>query len=657
MKHPVSTEISDGILSVTIDNPPVNALSAAVRAGLMAAREQAVAARQVRAVVLAAAGRTFVAGADIREFNAPPSPPLLPELVAAIEETGKPWVALLHGTVLGGGLELALGCHARLARPGTALGLPEVRLGLIPGAGGTVRLPRLIGALPALEMITGGRPVNAEQAQETGLIDAITTGDPMAEARARALALAGAAPPKGLIARAAPEIDDAGVWDKALARVAAKARGQIAPVEAAAAVADALRLPAGAALAAERQRFMALKDSPQSAALRHVFFAERAAGKMPELADVRPRPLQRIGIVGGGTMGAGIAAACLMAGLPVTMVERDGALARRGAKNLRTLLDGSLGRGVIDRSAHDRALAGFAAGDDLTALAPSDLVIEAIVEDMEEKAALLSRLEAVVGPDTVLASNTSYLDIDQMSDGLADPGRVIGLHFFSPAHVMKLLELVITARARDDVVATGRALGRLLGKIVVPARVGHGFIGNRIMSAYRRACEAMLQDGALPAEIDAAMRDYGYAMGMFEMQDMAGLDIAWAMRRAQAAGSAGQETPERYVDIADRLCEAGRFGRKSGAGWYRYDDGHAVPDPEVSAIITASSARAGITRRRIGAEEIMERCLGAMIEAGRAVLAEGIARSAADIDVVMVNGFGFPRWRGGPFHAAGISDG
>lgn len=378
---------------------------------------------------------------------------------------------------------------------------------------------------------------------------------------------------------------------------------------------------------------------------------------MPELADVRPRPLQRIGIVGGGTMGAGIAAACLMAGLRVTMVERDGALARRGAENLRALLDGSLGRGVIDRSAHDRALAGFAAGDDLTALAPSDLVIEAIFEDMVEKAALLSRLEAVVGPDTVLASNTSYLDIDQMSDGLADPGRVIGLHFFSPAHVMKLMELVITARARDDVVATGHALGRLLGKIVVPARVGHGFIGNRIMSAYRRACEAMLQDGALPAEIDAAMRDYGYAMGMFEMQDMAGLDIAWAMRRAQAAGSAGEVSPERYVDIADRLCEAGRFGRKSGAGWYRYDDGQAVPDPEVSAIITASSAAAGITRRRIGAEEIMERCLAAMIEAGRAVLAEGIARSAADIDVVMVNGFGFPRWRGGPFHAAGISEG
>nr|WP_255596839.1 3-hydroxyacyl-CoA dehydrogenase family protein [Cognatishimia sp. MH4019] len=402
-------------------------------------------------------------------------------------------------------------------------------------------------------------------------------------------------------------------------------------------------MDASEALAAERALFLRLKDDPQSRALRHIFFAERSVGK--SLPDGSALPLEHIGVVGGGTMGAGIAVAALLAGLRVTMVERDADAVAAGRTRVVEVLDGSFKRGVLSEDGHAHCLEAFSGSVDYGALAEADLVIEAVFEDMDVKHAVFEALDAVVKPEAVLATNTSYLDVGQIAQAVARPARVIGLHFFSPAHIMKLLELVIPVGADPDAVATGAALGKRLRKITVPSGVCDGFIGNRIMSAYRRACEYMIEDGALPADVDQAMRGFGFPMGIFEMQDLAGLDISWAMRKRQ---SATRDPAERYVDIADQLCEQGRFGRKTGLGWYLYDGKSAQVDPEVTALIEATSARKGITRTPLSEDEIMGRILDVMQAEGRAILAEGIAARAEDIDVVMVNGYGFPRWRGGP---------
>ncbi|RGP35098.1 3-hydroxyacyl-CoA dehydrogenase NAD-binding domain-containing protein, partial [Pseudotabrizicola alkalilacus] len=640
----VTVEIHGDLARVIIDNPPVNALGQAVRAGLLNAQKQISRQPEVKAVVLCCAGRSFVAGADIREFGKPPMAPLLPDVLAAIEASAVPWVAAIHGTALGGGLELAMACHGRVASASAKMGLPEVNLGIIPGSGGTVRLPRLVPIVDAVALVTKGKPVGAEQAQASGLIDCLASGDLIATAERLARALAAQGAPRPTLSRTlitgAP-ID----WDAEEAGLRKRGRGAAAPLEALAALRFATTASASDALAAERERFLRLSASPEAAALRHIFFAERAAGKSLVAGGAVPADLSRVGVIGGGTMGAGIATALLVSGSEVHLTERDASAAASAQDRIADTLAASVKRGAVAPEKADAALARLTTGDDYATLADCPLVIEAVFEDMAVKQQVFARLDAVMPPNAVLASNTSYLDVNKLAVLTRDPSRILGLHFFAPAHVMKLLEVVRADQTGARALATGAALARRLGKIAVVAGVCDGFIGNRIMSAYRRECEFMLEEGALPQQIDAAMEAFGFAMGIYAVQDMSGLDIAWAQRKARAAN---RPTNERYAHIADRLCEAGRLGRKTGKGWYDYTTGHAKPDPEVERIIAEESARAGLARRTFAGDEITARILRIMQTEGQALLKEGIAESAGDIDVVMVTGFGFPRHKGGP---------
>ena len=642
----VHFDTRDGIAFVTIDNPPVNATNQPVRQGLHDALARAEAGADIVAVVLACAGRTFIAGADIREFDGPPVAPHLPDLLLALERATKPWVAAIHGTALGGGLETALACAGRVASSEARMGFPEVTLGLVPGAGGTVRLPRVVPAGMALEMIATGKPVDAETALAAGLIDRIATGDPVAAAATLARDLVEGPPRLPTSQRPVRQPDDAQAFDAAAQRIEARARGQHAPVAAVQALRDAMRLPPDAALAAERALFLHLKAAPQSAALRHIFLAERAAARTDGIANAKPRDIARIGIVGGGAMGAGIAAACLLAGLRVTIIERDDSAADSGRERVTGILDDTLRRGLLSPDAHADRLAAFAARTGYAALADADLVIEAVFEDMAVKKQVFAQLDTHCRPDAVLATNTSYLDVGEIARATRDPSRVLGLHFFSPAHIMKLLEVVAPTGLDRTALATGLALARRLHKVAVIAGVCDGFIGNRIMSAYRAEAEFMLEDGALPWDIDAAMEAFGFPMGLFRMQDLAGLDISWAMRKRRAAS---RDPAARYVAIGDRLCEAGHFGQKTGRGYYSYDSaGTPRPNRETEALILSESARKAIPRRAFTQDEIMDRLLAAMRSEGQRILDEGIARTADDIDVVMVNAYGFPRWKGGP---------
>ncbi|WP_290751135.1 3-hydroxyacyl-CoA dehydrogenase NAD-binding domain-containing protein [Amaricoccus sp.] len=631
---------------VTVDNPPVNALSQAVRAGLVAALAETEADADVRAVVLACAGRTFVAGADIAELGRPPVEPHLPDVILAIEGATKPWVAAIHGSALGGGLELALACRWRVADAAARLGLPEVSLGLIPGAGGTVRLPRLIAPVEALAMIAGGKPVGALRAAELGLVDEVAEGDLVGAAVAFAEGALARDLPAPLAAR--PPLGEADAdFEAAAAVTLAKARGQAAPVEAVAAVRDALTLDFTAALAAERRRFLALRDGPQSKALRHVFAAERGGGRRPTGPLL---PTDVIGVVGGGTMGAGIATACLLAGREVVLVERDDEALARGMASVRGNLDGSLKRGVLDAAGHAAALARLTGATDYAALGRADLVIEAVFEDLEVKAAVFAALDAATRPEAILATNTSYLDVDRIAAMVRDPGRVVGLHFFAPAHVMKLVEVVRPAAVRPEVFETATAFARSLGKTPVESGVCDGFIGNRILTRYRQAMDILLLEGALPWEVDAAMEGFGMAMGPYAVQDLSGLEIAWAGRRRMDVRA---RDDWRYVPIADRMVEeARRLGRKSGAGWYDYAGGRPAPAPAVEALILDVAAQAGVARRPVGAAEIRDRALAAMVQEAARLLEEGIAARASDVDLVLIHGYGFPRWRGGPLHWA-----
>lgn len=650
LSDPVTISQKGDLAIVTIDNPPVNATSQAVRAGLLEAVERIEAMPEVAAVVLACAGRTFVAGADITELGKPPREPHLPDVIAAIEASRVPWVAAIKGAALGGGLEIALGCHGRVAAPGAKLGLPEVTLGIVPGAGGTVRLPRLIAGAEALEMITTGKPVSAEKALTTGLVDAVAEDDLLDAATVRARALAAEGRPVALLDRdpVAPLAD--AEWDAAAERLRKKSRGQVSPLEALAALRDATSLPAREALTKERARFLRLSASEEAAALRHVFFSERRAGASLKAADAAPADLGHVGVIGGGTMGAGIAAALLLSGSRVRLIERDEASCAAAAKRVTGILDGSHKRGLLDDAGLADATARLETGSDYAALTPCELVIEAVFEDMDVKTEVFARLDAIMAPDAILASNTSYLDVNALAIRTAHPERVIGLHFFSPAHVMKLLEVVRTDGVSDRALATAGALAKRLRKTPVVAGVCDGFIGNRIMSAYRRECDFMLEEGALPWQIDAAMRGFGFAMGIYAVQDMAGLDVAWAMRKRRAAT---RPADERYSRIADRLCEMGRFGRKTGAGWYSYEDGKAMPDPLVEGIILEESERLGIARREFSEADIVARIMSLMQAEAQAVLDEGIAEGPTDIDVTMILGYGFPRHKGGPMFLAG----
>jgi len=633
------------IAVIAIDNPPVNALSVAVRAGLVDALSRARADASMAAVVIICAGRTFIAGADIGEFGKPVQAPTTPDVIAAIEATRVPVIAALHGTPLGGGLEVALACHYRVAAPGTRLGLPEIKLGLIPGAGGTQRLPRLVGLDKAMAMILSGDPIPATEARDAGLVDAIVEGDLTAAAVAFARAAARRQRPP--LAR---DRDDrlAGALLETFEADAAghlkRARGRAAPAAAVEALRGALTLPVDQALARERALFLELVAGEQSKAQRHVFFAEREAAKLPELADVKPRDIRRAAVIGAGTMGGGIAMCFANAGVPVQVVEADDGALARGLDAVAKHYRGAAARGVLPAGEAEARLARIAGTTDLAAVADADIVIEAVFEDMALKQNIFAALDRIAKPDALLATNTSYLDIDALARATARPEAVVGMHFFSPAHVMRLLEVVRGAATAPDTLATAIAAARKIGKIPAVVGVCHGFVGNRMHRVRGTEGERLLLEGALPQDIDAAMADFGFPMGPFAAADLAGLDIGWRMRKAQGL----------IAPIADLLCESGRFGQKTGRGFYLYAPGSrtAQPDPDVTELIAAEMTRRGATARTIGREEIVERVLFPMINEGARILAEGIARRPGDVDVIWVYGYGFPAHRGGPMHYA-----
>ncbi|CAB3687514.1 Fatty acid oxidation complex subunit alpha [Achromobacter pulmonis] len=651
----VHTRRDGDILVVTIDHPPVNALSADVRAGLARAIEQAQGEPQVRAVLLTGAGNNFIAGADIREFGKPPRPPALPDVCNQIEACAKPVVAALHGAALGGGLEVALAAHYRVALPGAKLGLPEVTLGLLPGAGGTQRTPRLIGAAAALDLMLSGKPMTAQAAVAAGLADELAAGtDPLAAGLdyTRRLLAEGATPRRSRDGQAlADKAAALAAVDAAGQRIAASTRGLFSPAKILDAVRAAVELPFDEGLRAERTLFLQCLDSPQRAGLVHAFFAERETAKIPELKQAAPRRLDSVGVIGGGTMGAGIAVAVLDAGLPVIMVEQDAAALARGRQRVEHVYDLLVGKGRMTADERAARLARLTGATDYAALGAADLIIEAVFEDMDVKLAVFAQLDRVAKPGAVLATNTSYLDVDRIAQATRSPADVLGLHFFSPANIMKLLEVVVGRQTAADTVATGFELARRLRKIPVRAGVCDGFIGNRILAVHRQAADMMMEDGASPYEIDAAVRDFGYPMGPYQMADLAGGDIGWATRKRRAAT---RDPALRYVQIPDRLCERGWFGQKTGRGFYLYPDGarQGTPDPEVLAIIDAERQRAGVTARAFGIEDIQRRYLAAMINEAANVLHQGIALRPSDIDMVFLSGYGFPRHRGGPMHYA-----
>jgi 3-hydroxyacyl-CoA dehydrogenase len=651
----VMRELRGKVLLVTIDHAPVNALSADVRRGLLAAIEAADADKSIEAVLIVGAGRNFIAGADIREFGKPPVPPSLPDVCNRIEACTKPVVAAIHGAALGGGLEVALAAHYRIAVDGAKLGLPEVQLGLLPGAGGTQRTPRLIGAAAALDLILSGRHAGAKEALAMGLVDRVgSSGDILAEGLAYTHELLAAHAPvrrtrdaRALADRAASLAAVA----TARADTAKKSRGLFSPLKIVEAVEAAIDQPFDDGLRLERKLFLQCIDSPQRAGLIHAFFAEREVLKAPETRDAKPRALDAIGVVGGGTMGAGIAVAVLDAGLPVTMIERDDASLARGRAHIEKVYDGLIAKGRLSAEQKAQIMTRWSGSTSYDALAGADLVIEAVFEDLAVKQAVFAELDRVCKAGAVLATNTSYLDIDALAASISRPADVIGLHFFSPANIMKLLEVVVPKQVSADVVATAFELAKKLRKTPVRAGVCDGFIGNRVLAVYRSAADAMMEDGASPYQIDAAVRAFGFPMGPFQVVDLAGGDIGWATRKRRAAT---RNPAARYVQIADRLCERSWFGQKTGRGFYLYPEGSrsGTPDPEVEAIIDAERVRAGITPRTFTDEEIVRRYMAAMINEGANVVHEGIALRPLDIDVTFLYGYGFPRYRGGPMKYA-----
>ncbi|THF58746.1 3-hydroxyacyl-CoA dehydrogenase NAD-binding domain-containing protein [Ollibium composti] len=642
----VTGDVRDGVLVVTIDNPPVNALSADVRDGLMAALDHAEASADIVGVAVTGAGRIFIGGADIREFGKPPVEPHLPDVLDRIENFPKPVIAAVNGAALGGGCEVALACHGRIPGEKASFGLPEVKLGIVPGAGGTQRLPRLVGIPAAIDMTGTGRSVKPEEAARLGLADKIAA-DPVAEAAQLARAVAGT-PLRRTGALTVP-VADVAIVEAATKKVLSKARGQASPGEAVRLVRAAAEMSLKGGLAEERATFIRLRDSREAAALRHVFFAERAAGKLDKLEGVAPREVKIVGIVGTGLMGAGIAVATLTAGYRVVGVEQTAEAAAAGRNRIAGMLDKAVESGRLSAASRDESLARLTVVADAAELTPADLVIEAVFDDLTVKTDLFRKLDGIVRADAILATNTSYLNPDEIAATTAHPERVVGLHFFSPANIMRLTEVVDCKATAPDVLATALAFAKKLGKLPIVCGVTEGFIGNRIYSAYRREAEFMVEDGAEPQEVDAALEAWGFPMGIFTVNDMAGLEIAWAKRKRQAAM---RDPKERYVEIPDRLCEAGRFGRKSGRGWYDYSSGHRAVDPQVTALIETARAAKGIVPRRFSSEEIVARLLKAMADEGSALLAEGIAARASDIDLVMINGYGFPAYKGGPMFAS-----
>lgn len=652
MVHLERREFDEATVAVLrIDHPPVNSIGSQVRVGLDEQLNKALTDDAVKAVVLTGTGRFFSGGADIREFNTPKAQvrPLLRELIARIESADKPVIAALNGTALGGGLELALACHARVAAQRIKLGLPEVKLGILPGAGGTQRLPRIVGIPAALEMIVHGEPVSAEQALEIGLVDEIAPEPVDAASRLglaivrgeRALKIMDRAPLSDAVA--------ASVFEEARRNAQRRYRGCVAPLECIACIEQTTHCDLDAGLAFEADRFKFLVEGDQSKAQRHLFFAERQAVKFA--SDAQPSTITRVGVVGAGTMGCGIAMSLANGGVPVVLVEQTEAALARGWETIQRNYAASCKRGRFTQAEVDARLALIQRGLDDAALADADLVIEAAFEDMQVKKDIFTRLDGICKKDAILASNTSRLDINDIASVTSRPDRVLGMHFFSPANVMRLLEVVKGDKTSDGVIATVFQLAKNLDKVPVLVGVCDGFVGNRMISHYTREAYFLLEEGCSPAQVDGALRRFGMAMGPLQMQDMAGLDISWAARKRQAPT---RPAHLRYSHVADRICEMGRYGQKTGSGFYRYEPGsrEPIPDPEIDALIAQCAAQAGITRREISDDEIVARTIYALVNEGARIVQDGIAQRASDIDVVYVAGYGFPMFRGGPMFYA-----
>ncbi|OHT18186.1 3-hydroxyacyl-CoA dehydrogenase NAD-binding domain-containing protein [Edaphosphingomonas haloaromaticamans] len=633
----ITTERAGDVLVVISNNPPVNALGHAVRDGLAKAIDAAAADPAIKAVVIRCEGRTFFAGADITEFGKPMKDPQLPELLERIEALDKPVVAAIHGTALGGGLETALACHYRVAVPSAKLGLPEVKLGILPGAGGTQRLPRVVGAEAALEMIVGGAPIGAKKAAEVGLVDRLAAEDNLA---AEAIAFAREVADKRPLPRTSERkaVAEPGVFEAFRAKNAKKMKGFEAPEACIEAIQAAIDLPFREGLEVERRLIAKLIVSDQSKAQRHIFFAERAAAKVDGLpADTPLIPVKSVGVIGAGTMGGGIAMNFLSIGVPVTILEAEQAALDRGVGVIAKNYANNVKSGRMTEAQVEKAMALLKPTLSYDDLAQADLVIEAVFENMDVKKEVFARLDKAAKPGAILATNTSYLDVDEIASVTARPEYVLGMHFFSPANVMKLLEVVRGAKTSDSVLATAMALAKQIRKIAVVAGVCHGFIGNRMLKPRQDQAGQLILEGAKPSDVDRVFLDFGFPMGPFQLADLAGLDIGW------------HRDPTRRETVREALCAEGRLGQKSGGGFYDYDEKRQrTPSPVAERIIAEFAAAKGIPQRQISDEEIRERCLYTMVNEGAKILEEGKAQRASDIDVVWVYGYGWPVYRGGP---------
>ena len=645
MPSPIRTERHDDVLVIISDNPPVNALGQAVRQGLNDGIREAMGDDAIKAVVIRCDGRTFFAGADITEFGKPPQGPNLGETLDAMEAGDKPVVAAIHGTALGGGCEVALACHYRVAVPSAKLGLPEVKLGLIPGAAGTQRLPRVVGVEAALPMVVGGDPVSAAKAEAIGLVDRIVGEDSLeADAIAFAREQIGKPVPRSSEGTAQQDgVRNPDLFDAFRASNARKIRGFDAPDAAIKAVRAATELPYAEGVKKERELFMALMSGTQSAAMRHYFFAERAANKIDDVDPKTPLiDIKKVGVIGAGTMGGGIAMNFLSAGIPVTILEMQQDALDRGIGVIHGNYERTAKRGRMKPEQVEQAMALLTPTLDYAALADCDLVIEAVYENMDVKKEVFAKLDQHVKQGAILASNTSYLDVDEIAQATRRPGYVLGLHFFSPANVMKLLEIVRGAETRDDVLLTSMKLAKTIGKVAVVAGVCDGFIGNRMLSPRQKQANALIMEGAKYWEVDDVLLEFGFPMGPFQMADLAGIDIGW------------HRDPARITTIREALCAAERFGQKNGKGFYDYDAARQrTPSEDVQRIIADFAAREGHAQREISKDEIRERLLYPMVNEGAMILDEGMAQRASDIDVVWINGYGWPLYTGGPMFWAG----
>ena len=656
MSEVIGFELRGRLAIITIDNPPVNALGLEVRQGLISQVDRASLDEKVAAIVLIGLGRTFPAGADIREFDKPVQEPHLLSIIDHWDTIEKPIIAAIHGTALGGGLELALGCHFRVAVQAAMFGTPEVKLGIFPGAAGTQRLPRVAGLEHALELILLGEPISAMKAFQYGIVDQIIEGDLLDGAISFAEKILEEKMPRRVSSQPKQGIgspdDFKDIIQKYRDLASRKMRGQDSPHQALASVVDGLEMPYEQAVIKDRERFPICKDSDQSKALRYAFFAEREASKIPGVGkNISARAITNGGVIGLGTMGQGIVMCFANAGIPVQVLESSQEALENGIKNIQQNYQGMVDRGRISDQEMVNCLDLISTSTDYSTVADSDLIIEAVFENLELKKDIFSKLDSVIKKGAVLATNTSYMDINQIASVTSRPEDVIGLHFFVPAQVMKMLEVVRTKYSSNEAIATGMGLAKIFKKVGGVAGVSHGFVANRSRAPMVREANFLVEEGASPAQIDKVLRDFGMPMGVLAVSDMSGLDVSWRMRKSLAHL---HDDEERYPYLADRLCEMGRLGRKTGSGWYTYGEGGTVPipDPQVDIIAQEVAIETGIERRQISDSEIADRCLFAAVNEGAKILEEGIAYRASDIDIMWQYGFGFPRWRGGIMYHA-----